>query len=94
MEVINMAKFQLGYVVATREVHENESLADIMNAIQRHANGDWGELDEHDKKLNDDAVKSGEDRILSKYTLSSGNQVYVITEWDRSVTTVLYPHEY
>jgi hypothetical protein len=89
-----MSKFQLGQVVATREVHENESFADIMSVLQRHSNGDWGELDEHDKQLNEDALKSGQDRIFSKYTLSSGNKVYVITEWDRSVTTVLYPHEY
>jgi len=52
----------------------------------------WGELGEEDKKLNDQALEEGS-RILSKYTVR-GQSVYVITEWDRSATTILRTDEY
>jgi hypothetical protein len=58
----------------------------------RHRSGDWGDVCDEDKKLNDEAV-DGEGRILSAYTVD-GEKVWVITEWDRSVTTVLFPSEY
>ena len=62
--------------------------------IQRHAKGDWGNLVDEDKQMNDDAIIPGqESRILSRYDVN-GESVYVITEWDRSVTTFLLPSEY
>lgn len=60
--------------------------------IERHQSGDWGELYPEDCALNDDAVKYG-DRILSAYKLGVG-RLWVITEADRSATTLLLPAEY
>jgi len=61
--------------------------------LTRHANGDWGELDEHDLKANEYGLEHGL-RLLSAYTLSSGVRIWVITEADRSSTTILLPSEY
>lgn len=61
--------------------------------LARHVTGDWGDVCEDDKKVNDDAVKEG-DRILSAYTLKDGTKFWIITEGDRSVTTFLLPSEY
>ena len=61
--------------------------------LARHATGDWGELDEHDRKENEFGLKIGL-RILSSCTLSSGQRIWVITEADRSSTTILLPSEY
>ena len=58
-----------------------------------HASGDWGELDEHDRKENEISLKSGF-RILSSYSLSNGAKIWVITEADRSSTCLLLPSEY
>ena len=61
--------------------------------IISHVNGDWGDLEDEDKKENELSVKEGF-RILSAYHLDTGAKVWVITEWDRSVTTILLPEEY
>jgi hypothetical protein len=61
--------------------------------LSRHANGDWGELDEHYRKANEDALEHGL-RVLSSYTLKTGEKIWIITEADRSVTTILLPEEY
>lgn len=63
-----------------------------LDLIRRHVNGDWGDLQAEDRKLNDQAVINGS-RILSAYRLG-GVTVYIITEWDRSCTTVLLASEY
>jgi hypothetical protein len=55
--------------------------------------GDWGVVDAEDKQANDEALKSGE-RLLSAYVIKSGERVWVITEADRSATTLLLPDEY
>jgi hypothetical protein len=56
-------------------------------------NGDWGDLDEEDKRENEFSLQHGF-RIFSSYILSSGDKLWVITEADRSVTTLLLPDEY
>lgn len=61
--------------------------------VNRHHLGDWGELDDHDRKENEDAVEHGY-RILSAYHLEDGTKFWIITEADRSVTTILLPEEY
>lgn len=60
--------------------------------IVRHVSGDWSELDESDREANREAVQSGE-RILSAYQVGN-DRFYVITEADRSTTTILLAHEY
>lgn len=87
-----MAKFQLGRTVATRGVADELTEQEIASCIMRHASGDWGEMPEEDKKANDRGLKEG-DRLMSAYTVRD-IKVWVITEWDRSVTTVLFPSEY
>ena len=61
--------------------------------ISRHVKGDWGDLDEEDRQENELSLKQGF-RILSAYTLPTGVKVWIITEADRSSTTILLPSEY
>jgi hypothetical protein len=85
----------LGWVVATPGALRTLEEAGVSPAslLDRYVNGDWGELDEHDRKENELSLKSGF-RILSSYTLSDGEKVWVITEADRSSTCILLPSEY
>lgn len=85
--------FQMGRTVMTQSVSVSVPTEDIMLALWRHHRGDWGELDEEDRRANELALKHG-DRLLSVYHASDGTKFYVITEWDRSVTTVLLPEDY
>ena len=64
-----------------------------MTFLRRHLAGDWGELDEHDRHENELSLQNGW-RILSCYRLRNGTRIWIITEADRSVTTVLLPEEY
>lgn len=61
--------------------------------LRRHASGDWGEVDSEDWNSNDRALKDGT-RLLSAYHTSRGDRLWIITEADRSVTTILLPEEY
>ncbi len=92
-----MMKFDTGQVVCTTNL-QNKVGADNMDSVvsrvlARHVSGDWGDLSEEDKKANDKALKNGE-RIMSSYNTENNIRVWVITEWDRSVTTVLLPEDY
>ena len=60
----------------------------------RHACGDWGDLDEHDRAANARAVQYGGERVLSAYRVETGARLWIITEADRSATTLLLPSEY
>ena len=87
--------FLLGQIVATpgalQELEANGHTASEF--VARHALGDWGDLCGEDKAANDEAVEK-ELRILSAYKLRDGTKIWIITETDRSVTTVLLPEEY
>ena len=85
--------FQPGQIVATRGALSVLSREDIMKALRRHLSGDWGDLSTEDKQENDFAVNK-ELRILSSYSSKKGVKFWIITEADRSVTTVLLPEEY
>jgi len=61
--------------------------------LQRHLNGDWGDLCDEDRRSNDAALKNG-DRLFSSYRITPDLKLWIITEWDRSVTTLLLPSEY
>lgn len=61
--------------------------------LLRHIQGDWGELDVHDVQKNENSLQHGL-RLLSKYTLVDRTVIWIITEADRSVTTILLPEEY
>jgi len=90
-----MIRFPLGRVVATpgalRALEKAEQLP--AEFLDRHVNGDWGDVSEADKQENEVAVEQGF-RILSAYTTSAGDRIWVLTDADRSVTTILLPHEY
>ena len=64
----------------------------LMRCLERHANQDWGDLCEEDKRENDLSVKQGR-RVLSCYELR-GDKLWIITEADRTVTTLMTPDEY
>jgi len=90
--------FNLGQTVMTRtiaDVIEQDPAfhIEIINAMQRYVNGDWGELCADDSIMNDKAVISKNDRILAAYQTTHG-KIWIITEWDRSFTTVLFPNDY
>lgn len=88
-------KFRLGQLVATPGALQalQESGQSPLDFVSRHVVGDWGEVDQEDWKLNDEAVKENT-RILSAYTLKSGVRIWIITEADRSSSTILLPDEY
>ena len=87
--------FELGQVVITRPAlaFAEANGVDVVGLLRRHHGGDWGELDSHDKRLNDAAVSSGEDRVFSAYD-ACGERFYIITEWDRSSTCVMLARDY
>ena len=85
--------FSLGTLVMTEGVREKVPLKESWDALIRHLVGDWGDLSEKDWALNDEALVNGS-RLMSVYQTSSGIRFWIITEWDRSVTTLLLPNEY
>lgn len=89
------AKFDLGILVATPGAIEARDKAEDSFGLllARHSRGDWGDLNDEDKQANEQALKSGA-RILSAYKLKDGTKVWIITEADRSATTILLPEEY
>ena len=87
-------RLPLGHVVATPgalDVVRAHGL-DVVGLLHRHRSGDWGDLSEHDARANDHAIEGGA-RVLSAYE-TSGGRLWIITEADRSATTVLLPSEY
>jgi hypothetical protein len=92
MILTSQMKFQLGQVVITPHALGKLNSNDILNALNRHVGGDWGELDKEDKQANDAALKSG-GRLLSAYR-SGAVKFWIITESSREVTTVLLPEDY
>lgn len=96
-------RFFMGHLVFTRGVNElaaenTDFLKFAMGCISRHANCDWGDVDEEDKQANNQALKEGT-RLLSSYnddrfTKNGVATIWIITEADRSATTVLFPDEY
>ncbi len=88
-------KFSPGSIVATPgALAALEASGDDPTAyLVRHIAGDWGDIDEHDRRENELSLIHGF-RLLSAYTLKTGTKIWVITEADRSATTVLLPEEY
>lgn len=85
--------FKLGQLVCTNQVNEKLGVFKASSYVTKHVTGDFGDLTENDKKFNREAIKNGDDRIFSAYETEAG-RIYVITESDRSVTTVLFADEY
>lgn len=87
-----MGKFIGKQIVATSNAAETLDETDINMALERHFDGDWGES--LDKDINDAALASGEERVMGVYKDKHGATFWIITEWDKSVTTVLMPEDY
>lgn len=87
-------RFEIGrtYATAATTKWAEQSGIDLAKYMRRHHYGDWGDLDSEDKQANEDALEHGS-RIFSCYLISS-RKIYVITEADRSMTTVLFASEY
>ena len=86
-------KFELGRIVILRGVIAEIPREEIDLALQRHRVGDWGEVCEEDAATNDRAVRK-DLSIMSVYKSKGGTEFWIITEGDRSVTTILLPDEY
>ena len=91
--VLQQPRFMLGQIVATPNAFNQIPNDEILNALSRHVRGDWGTLDAEDWKTNDRALKEG-GRLLSVCNSTRNVKFWIITEWDRSVTTVLLPEDY
>jgi len=88
-----MHKFNAGQLVYTRGVAALElPIEQLLGLLARHLAGDWGDVCAEDVQANDTAVERGF-RILSSYKVGQVT-IWIITEWDRSVTTFLLPEEY
>lgn len=96
--------FGLGNVVATKYVweliEENEKFSQFVTiCLSRYIANDWGDIEEEDWKANDEAVRNGE-RLLASYIIPLEveevfeDRLWIITEWDRSTTTLLFPGDY
>ena len=92
-EQVPIALFRLGQVVATPNALARVSQADILVGLRRHQVGDWGDLDEEDRNENVFSVKNNL-RFLSAYRSETQTKFWIITEADRSVTTILLPEDY
>jgi hypothetical protein len=90
-----MIRFPLGRVVATPGALGALEKAEQLPAefLDRHVNGDWGDVPDADKQENALSVEQGF-RILSAYTTSAGDKIWILTEADRSATILMLPEEY
>ncbi len=98
---IEKRKFAVGHVVATPGAIQACGYELLAKCFGRHVQADWGVVDKEDAATNDDALKHG-NRILSAYAIDEAkpskgwgyNTLWIITEADRSATTILLPSEY
>ena len=94
-----MSMLKTGPLYLTRGVAdragEDEAFARFVDeSLKRYLNCDWGGLCDEDARMNDQACRDGSDRIFASYLAPDGTKLWIITEWDRSATTLLFPDEY
>lgn len=90
--------FELGQVVATAAVfsrmqEDDDFRCQVNKALVRYCNMDWGKLSVDDARMNNESVVNGDNRIMAAYGTVAGD-IWIITEPDRSATTVLFPSDY
>ena len=90
-----LTRFELGQVVATPAAIEALAVSgeDALKFLRRHVAGDWGTVGAADSAANDRALAEGS-RVLSAYRTAKGETIWIITEADRSATTLLLPSDY
>ena len=86
-------KFPPGRVVITDHADEELSREDVPRALERHLRGDWGDLEAPNQRENERALLQG-CRLLSAYCSHAGVRFWILTEPDRSATTVMLPEDY
>ena len=85
-------RFNPGRLMITRNAKNALPRREVDAAINRHLSGDWGDVCQSDWQRNAQALRDG-DRLLSVYQTQDGEKFWIITESDRSVTTVLFPSD-
>jgi len=85
--------FPLGQIVITHNAMHSLPADEVHAALQRHASGDWGDVDEEDRQENELSLREGF-RLFSVYHTRAGTKFWIITEADRSSTCVLLPDDY
>lgn len=85
--------FPLGQTVITANAQRTVHPEDVQECLKRHASGDWGDCCPEDSKENERSINDG-DRLFSVYHDRNGTKFWVITEADRSATTILLPEDY
>jgi hypothetical protein len=90
---MNKSLFELGNVYMTKAVQYKADQNKVHEFLMNHVTGDFGQLDKSDIELNNEAIKTGEDRVFSCYEYYS-RKIYIITEWDRSSTMIMFAEEY
>jgi len=93
IDVKEIALFPLGRIVTTRGLVASISPDEWVDALLRHALGDWGDVCDEDRRSNEEALEEGF-RLFSVYRSSDNLKFWIITEADRSYTTLLLPEEY
>jgi hypothetical protein len=86
-------RFESGEIIVTADAARTIPPLDIKTALTRHLRGDWGDLGPEDRQRNDETLERG-GTLASIFTASNGTKFYVLTEADRSATTILLPEEY
>ena len=86
-------RLELGQLLITPAAREALLPADVRTALDRHAQGDWGDVTGDDEEANDEALEN-EGRLFSVYHNPDGVKFWVITESDHSATTVMLPEDY
>ena len=92
-------KFKLGQLLMTRGVNDkvaesSEFAKFVTESLKRHARGDWGNMCREDKEENELALKEGNLRLFSAYEKEGMPKIWIITEANRAITTILFPEEY
>ena len=90
---MSAAKFPVGTIVATANAKRHLTPDDILTGLLRHVSGDWGDVSKDDRKENDLSLEKGF-RLVSVYHAANQMKFWIISEADRSVTTVLMPEDY
>ena len=93
IQVRSEPKVQLGQLCITPQAMAAVPAPELLRAIARHAAGDWGALDEHDRQENERALRN-RGRLLSAYETSNGMRFWVITDPGWATTTLLLPEDY
>ena len=93
------SKFNLGQMLMTRGVNDkvaesSEFARFAFSSLKRHASGDWGDICREDKEENELALREGDLRLFSAYESAGLPKIWIVTEADRSATTILFPEEY